>query len=56
MSTETVIRITDGVVETMVEWQNRPLGLVYPVLFIDAIHVKIREDQVANRPIMWPSG
>ena len=35
----------------MVEWQNRPLDRVYPVLFIDAINVKIREGQVANRPI-----
>jgi putative transposase len=51
VSKETVTRITDGVVETMVEWQNRPLDSVYPVMFIDAIHVKIREGQVANRPI-----
>ena len=35
----------------MAEWQNRPLDPVYPVLFIDAIHVKIRDGQVANRPI-----
>jgi transposase-like protein len=51
VSKETVTRITDSVVETMVEWQNRPLDSVYPVMFIDAIHVKIREGQVANRPI-----
>jgi putative transposase len=51
VSKETVTRITDGVIETMVEWQNRPLDAVYPVMFIDAIHVKIREGQVANRPI-----
>jgi putative transposase len=51
VSKETVTRITDGVLETMVEWQNRPLDRVYPVLFIDAINVKIREGQVANRPI-----
>jgi putative transposase len=51
VSKETVTRITDGVLETMVEWQNRPLDAVYPVVFIDAIHVKIREGQVANRPI-----
>jgi len=52
VSKETVSRITDGVIETMVEWQNRPLDRqVYPVLFIDAINVKIREGQVANRPI-----
>jgi putative transposase len=51
VSKETVTRITDGVIETMVEWQNRPLDAVYPVIFIDAIHVKIREGQVTNRPI-----
>jgi transposase-like protein len=51
VSKETVTRITDGVVATMSEWQNRPLDVVYPVLFIDAINVKIREGQVANRPI-----
>ena len=51
VSKETVTRITDGVIEAMVEWQNRPLDPVYPVMFIDAINVKIREGQVANRPI-----
>jgi transposase-like protein len=35
----------------MLEWQNRPLDPVYPVLFIDCIHVKIRDGNVANRPI-----
>ena len=51
VSKETVSRITDGVLETMIEWQNRPLDPVYPVVFIDAVHVKIRVGQVANRPI-----
>lgn len=43
--------ITDKVLDGMAEWQNRPLDPVYPVVFIDAIHVKIRDGQVANRPI-----
>src|SRR3954451_14331201 len=51
VSKETVTRITDQVLETMVEWQNRPLEAVYPVVFVDAIFVKIREGQVANRSI-----
>ena len=51
VSKETVTRITDGVIDAMVAWQNRPLDVVYPVMFIDAINVKIREGQVANRPI-----
>ena len=37
--------------EELGEWQIRPLDAVYPVVFIDAIHVKIRDGQVANRPV-----
>ena len=42
VSKDTISRITDKVVEEMTEWQNRPLDKVYPVLFIDAIMVKVR--------------
>ena len=51
ISRDTISRITDAVLEDMVAWQNRPLDRVYPVLLIDAIHVKIRDGQVANRPV-----
>jgi transposase-like protein len=51
VSKQTITTITDRVLEDMAAWQNRPLDAVYPVLFIDAIHVKIRDGQVANRPI-----
>ncbi len=51
VSRQTISTITDKVVDAMVEWQNRPLDPVYPVIFIDAIHVKIRDGKVANRPI-----
>src|SRR5918997_6909741 len=51
VSRATISTITDKVLEGMSEWQNRPLDAVYPVLFIDCIHVKIRDGRVANRPI-----
>lgn len=51
VSKDTVSAITDKVVAEMTDWCNRPLDRVYPVLFIDCIHVKIREGKVANRPI-----
>jgi transposase-like protein len=51
VSKQTITTITDRVLEDMAAWQNRHLDAVYPVLFIDAIHVKIRDGQVANRPI-----
>ena len=51
VSKETISTITDRVLEGMADWQNRPLDAVYPVIFIDALNVKIRDGQVANRPI-----
>jgi transposase-like protein len=51
ISKETVSRITDKVVAEMAEWANRPLDSVYAAIFVDAIVVKVRDGQVANRPI-----
>jgi putative transposase len=51
VSKDTISRITDKVIGEMAEWCNRPLEPVYPVVFIDAIFVKIRDGQVTNRPI-----
>ena len=56
VSKQTISAITDRVMDGMAEWQNRPLDPVYAVLFIDAINVKIREGQVANRPIYLALG
>jgi putative transposase len=51
VSKETVSRITDKVVEEMQAWVARPLEQVYAAIFIDAIVVKVRDGQVANRPV-----
>jgi transposase-like protein len=51
ISRETISKITDQIVEDMTAWQNRPLERVYPVLLIDAIVIKVRDAQVANRPV-----
>jgi len=51
VSKETVSRITDKVIEEMTDWSSRPLNGVYAAVFIDAIMVKVRDGQVANRPI-----
>src|ERR671937_2215065 len=51
VSKDRITAITDRVMDGMTEWHNRPLDAVYPVIFIDCIHVKIRDGQVANRPI-----
>src|SRR3954451_7362795 len=51
VSKDLVSRVTDAVLADMAEWANRPLDPVYPVLLIDCIFVRIRDGQVANRPI-----
>ena len=51
VSKETISRITDKVLEEMQSWATRPLEEVYSAIFIDAIMVKVRDGQVANRPV-----
>jgi transposase-like protein len=51
LSAETVSRITDQVLEEVRAWQSRPLEQVYAVVFLDAIVVKVRDNQVVqNKP------
>jgi len=50
MSAEMVSKITDKILPEVKEWQSRPLEPVYPFVFMDAIHYKIREDgRILNR-------
>ena len=56
VSRETISKITDRVLDDLADWQNRPLDRVFPVIFIDAIVVKIRDGQVANRPVYTAIG
>jgi transposase-like protein len=51
ISRETISKITDQIVDDMLAWQHRPLDRMYPVLLIDAIVIKVRDSQVANRPV-----
>jgi putative transposase len=51
ISRETISKITDRIVEEMLAWQHRPLDRIYPVLLIDALVIKVRDSQVANRPV-----
>jgi putative transposase len=51
VSPDLISRVTDAVVEELAEWQSRPLDRIYPVIFVDALMVKIRDGVVANRPV-----
>lgn len=50
LSHETISNITDAVLEEVAEWQKRPLEELYPIVYLDALVIKIREGhQVRNR-------
>lgn len=52
VSPSLISRVTDAVLDDAKAWQNRPLEPVYPVVYLDAIHVKIRTDgRVQTRAI-----
>src|SRR5215475_10820730 len=51
VSPDLISRVTDAVVDELGEWQARPLDRVFPVIFIDALMVKIRDGVVTNREV-----
>ena len=51
VSRDTISKTTDEILADMAAWQMWPLDAGYPVLLIDAIIVKVRDAQVANRPV-----
>jgi transposase-like protein len=45
-----VSKITDKILPMIAEWQSRPLDRVYPIIFLDAIHFKVRkENRIVNK-------
>lgn len=50
VSKDTISRITEKVAGEMAELASRPLDPVYPVIFVDALVIKVREGQVRNTP------
>lgn len=56
-SADFITAVTDAVLADIAEWQNRPLDRCYPVVWIDALVVKIRTDGVVrNRPVYLVGG
>jgi putative transposase len=57
VSADFISTVTDAVVEAMVEWQNRPLEALYPVVYFDALRVKIRDEgTVKNKAVYFALG
>ncbi len=44
VSSSMVSKITDKILPTIAEWQSRPLERAYPIVYLDAIHFKVRKD------------
>lgn len=49
VSRDFISRVTDKILPQIEEWQNRPLSEVYPIIFIDAIHYSVKEEQGINK-------
>lgn len=48
-----ISEVTNAVIEEVKAWRNRPLDEVYPIVYLDAIRVKVRDsNQVAKKAIM----
>ena len=57
VSATLISKVTDAVIEQVVEWQSRPLDAIYPIVYLDCIVVKIRQDkQVINKAIYLALG
>ena len=57
LSAEMVSKITDRILPEIKEWQSRPLNPVYPFVFMDCIHYKVREDgRILSRAALHCAG
>ena len=55
--TPVISNVTDAVLEDVVAWQNRPLDAVYPIVYLDAIHLKLRNSgRVETRAVYLALG
>ena len=57
VSSALVSRITDSVIDRVVEWQNRPPDALYPIVYLDCVVVKVRQNrQVVNKSVYLALG
>jgi putative transposase len=53
VSPDLISRVTDAVLDEVQDWQNRPLDRVYPVIFFDALRVKIRDEGLVRNKAVY---
>ena len=53
ISDATISAITDSIIPEIKDWQNRPLETVYPIIWLDAMHYKVRQDGVVQSKAVY---
>ena len=57
ISPDLISTVTEGVLEEVIKWQSRPLDSIYPIVYLDALRVKVRDDgQVQNKAVYLAIG
>lgn len=57
VSASLISKVTDAMIDEVVQWQSRPLDAIYPIVYLDCLVVKIRQDkQVINKSIYLALG
>jgi putative transposase len=53
VSPDLISRVTDAVLDEVKEWQNRPLEALYPIVFFDALRVKVRDEGIVKSKAVY---
>lgn len=53
VSAGTINAVTDQLIPVIADWRNRPLEAIYPILFLDAMHFKIRDDGKVSHKVIY---
>ena len=57
VSPDLISTVTDGVMDEVTAWQNRPLERIYPIVYLDAIRIKVRHNnQIVNKAVYMAIG
>ncbi|MGI5133769.1 MULTISPECIES: IS256 family transposase [unclassified Streptomyces] len=56
VSPDLISKVTDAVADEIAAWQNRPLDAIWPIIYIDALWIKIRSGSVVSKPVYLAVG
>jgi transposase-like protein len=56
VSPDLISKVTDAVADELAAWQNRPLDAIWPIIYIDALWIRIRSGSVASKPVYLAVG